>query len=76
MKLSELTPEKLEEIYYEAYRKRYAEWGGTNPVVQYDLRMAGWQAVLDAMTAASDLEWAERYLAMRQCKAAGGYIWG
>jgi hypothetical protein len=71
MKLSELTPEKLEEIYYAAYREQHGKYGGTNPVIQKDLRMAGWQAVLDTMTAASDLEWAERYLAMQKCKTAG-----
>jgi hypothetical protein len=74
MKLSELTPEKLEEIYYAAYREKRKdkEYCVTKPVIQQELNMAAWKAVLDAMVSASDLEWAERYLAMRQCETAGG----
>lgn len=71
MLLSELTPEKLEEIYYDAYRAELSKGGGIDPVVQKSVRMASWRAVLDAMTAASDLEWAQRYLAMRKVEAAG-----
>lgn len=71
MVLSELTPEKLEQIYYDAYKKKALEAMGVHAVIQYDVRMAGWKAVLDAVQAASDLEWAQRYLAMQSCKEAG-----
>ena len=70
--LSELTPEKLEDIYYTAYRAGWAKGGGIDPVVQKKVRMESWQAVLDAMIAASDLEWAQRYLAMQACEGGEG----
>jgi len=66
MKLSEITPEKLRDIYYARYRVESAKFSGVNALVQEDVSIAGWRAVLDTLIAASDAEWAERYLAMRQ----------
>ena len=72
VELSEMTPEMLEEIWWEGYRRKSLEWTGINKVVQTELRMAGWHAVLDAMISASDSEWARRYLAMRAVDGVDG----
>ena len=58
-----MTPEQIENIYYSAYSKAFhAHEVGVTPLDQKAVRMAGWQAVIDAMNQENDLKYAEQYL--------------
>ncbi len=62
-----MTPERAEDIYYEAYAKASGEHlGGITPLDQSKLRKQAWQAVIDAFNKESDEEWAKRYLAIQE----------
>lgn len=61
-----MTPERAEEIYYEAYAKASGEHrSGVSPLIQVELRRKAWESVIDAFNKESDSVWAERYLAMQ-----------
>jgi len=58
-----MTPEQIEDIYYKACAKAFhAHEIGVTPLDQKAVRMAGWQAVIDAMNQENDLKYAEQYL--------------
>lgn len=58
-----MTPEEVEKVYYEAYAKAFNDTEtGVKPLDQHQVRMKGWQAVIDAIKSESDTEWAKRYL--------------
>ena len=57
-----MSPERAEEIFYEAYRAGL--WGRVGePLVQRELRMSCWKAVVDAVESEYAAEIARRYLA-------------
>jgi hypothetical protein len=58
-----MTPEQIEEIYYTASAKAFhAHEVGVKPLDQKAVRMAGWQAVIDAMNQENDIKLANQYL--------------
>lgn len=59
-----MTPQQAEDIYYAAYRDEGVRMHMENKLVdQNALRMACWQAVIDAVTKEIDTDWAKRFLA-------------
>ena len=60
-----MTPQKAQDIYHDAcmaeYHQHRAEY---NPVNQRKVVMAGFQAVIDAVTKELDTQYAEQHLRM------------
>jgi len=57
-----VSPDEAERIYYQAYSKALSENPGVVAVVQKELRMKAWQAVVDKINQENDLKYAEQYL--------------
>lgn len=57
-----MSPEEAEKIYYQTYSKALSENPGVVAVVQKDLRMKAWQAVVDEIINRQIKEQAEKYL--------------
>jgi len=62
VKVNTVSPDEAEKIYYQAYSKALSENPGVVAVVQKELRMKAWQAVVDKINQENDLKYAEQYL--------------
>lgn len=62
VKVNTVSPDEAEKIYYQAYSKALSENTGVVAVVQKELRMKAWQAVVDKINQENDLKYAEQYL--------------
>jgi len=60
--LNTVSPDEAEKIYYQAYSKALSENPGVVAVVQKELRMKAWQAVVDAIINRQIKTQAEQYL--------------
>jgi hypothetical protein len=55
-------PEDAEAIFYQTYGS-YPEWKEVDkPLIQQELRLKCWKAVIDAITKEVDAQWARRWL--------------
>jgi hypothetical protein len=55
-------PEDAEAIFYQTYGS-YPEWREVDkPLIQQELRLKCWKAVIDAITKEVDAQWARRML--------------
>lgn len=62
-----MTPEQAQAIFYEAAQAEYQRHSHNyTPVNQQKVQLAGYQAIIDAVTAEVDKDLADRYLAMQQ----------
>lgn len=57
-----MSPEEAEKIYYQAYSKALSENPGVVAVVQKEIRMKAWQAVVDEIINRQIKTQAEKYL--------------
>lgn len=66
----DMTPEQAEEIYHQACKREFDKhMHDYSPVNQRKGILAGFQAVIDAVSKEVDTDWAKRFLAVNNIKA-------
>lgn len=62
-----MTPEQAQEIYHDAAMVEYEKHRSNyDPVNQQKVALAGFQGVIDAVTAEIDIDYAKKYLEVSQ----------